>query len=209
MRADLRLGRVPVIALVLLALAAVAGFGTAAAAQAKPSAHGSVQQVYATGLAPSRTVSLLSRRGAVVQRRRADSLGGVVFRLVPAGRGYRVRQGRSRSGPLYRADRSLGAAQPRIYDQRIPTGGYGYLRTRDGTKLADRRAPARRRPAAVSDAGRVRGLRLRRPGRPESGIAPIANLLGFAVVDVNMRGTGCSGGSFDYFEPLQISTATT
>src|SRR5262249_34265712 len=23
------------------------------------------------------------------------------------------------------------------------------------------------------------------------------------VVDVNMRGTGCSGGAFDYFEPLQ------
>jgi hypothetical protein len=31
----------------------------------------------------------------------------------------------------------------------------------------------------------------------------VANLLGFAVVDVNIRGTGCSGGSFDYFEPLQ------
>ena len=28
-------------------------------------------------------------------------------------------------------------------------------------------------------------------------------LLGFAVVDVNMRGTGCSGGAFNYFEPLQ------
>src|SRR5439155_16930210 len=30
-----------------------------------------------------------------------------------------------------------------------------------------------------------------------------ASILGFAVVDVNMRGTGCSGGAFDYFEPLQ------
>ena len=27
--------------------------------------------------------------------------------------------------------------------------------------------------------------------------------MGFAVVDVNMRGTGCSGGAFDFFEPLQ------
>ena len=41
------------------------------------------------------------------------------------------------------------------------------------------------------------------PAGPDSGIAQIANLLGFAVVDVNMRGTGCSGGAFDYFEPLQ------
>src|SRR5437764_3428413 len=31
----------------------------------------------------------------------------------------------------------------------------------------------------------------------------LANLMGFAVVDVNMRGTGCSGGAFDFFEPLQ------
>ena len=41
------------------------------------------------------------------------------------------------------------------------------------------------------------------PAGAESGISPIANLLGFAVVDVNMRGTGCSGGAYDYFERLQ------
>jgi predicted acyl esterase len=31
----------------------------------------------------------------------------------------------------------------------------------------------------------------------------IAALLGFATVGVNLRGTGCSGGSWDYFEKLQ------
>src|SRR5204862_7126635 len=41
------------------------------------------------------------------------------------------------------------------------------------------------------------------PAGPESGIAVLANLMGFAVVDVNMRGTGCSGGAYDFFEPLQ------
>src|SRR5947208_11656946 len=41
------------------------------------------------------------------------------------------------------------------------------------------------------------------PDGPQSGIATIANLMGFTVVDVNMRGTGCSGGAFDFFEPLQ------
>ena len=41
------------------------------------------------------------------------------------------------------------------------------------------------------------------PAGPESDIAALANLMGFAVVDVNMRGTGCSGGAFDYFERLQ------
>jgi predicted acyl esterase len=41
------------------------------------------------------------------------------------------------------------------------------------------------------------------PSGPQNGIAVIANLMGFAVVDVNMRGTGCSGGAYDFFEPLQ------
>ena len=41
------------------------------------------------------------------------------------------------------------------------------------------------------------------PAGPKSGIAALANLMGFAVVDVSMRGTGCSGGAFDFFEPLQ------
>ena len=31
----------------------------------------------------------------------------------------------------------------------------------------------------------------------------IAEFLGFATVGVNLRGTGCSGGAFDYFEELQ------
>ena len=31
----------------------------------------------------------------------------------------------------------------------------------------------------------------------------IAQLLGFATVGVNLRGTGCSGGAYDYFEELQ------
>jgi predicted acyl esterase len=41
------------------------------------------------------------------------------------------------------------------------------------------------------------------PEGPENGISLIANLMGFTVVDVNMRGTGCSGGAYDFFEPLQ------
>ena len=41
------------------------------------------------------------------------------------------------------------------------------------------------------------------PAGPENGIAMLANLMGFAVVDVNMRGTGCSGGAYDFFEKMQ------
>jgi hypothetical protein len=94
----------------------------------------------------------------------------------------------------------------KVYDQTIPKGGYGYLTTRDGTKLAiDVRLPGRAGtgggpyPTLVEYAG----YGYADPAGAESGLSSIATLLGFAVVDVNMRGTGCSGGSFDYFEPLQ------
>jgi hypothetical protein len=33
----------------------------------------------------------------------------------------------------------------------------------------------------------------------------LANLMGFAVVGVNMRGSGCSGGVFDVFSPAQAA----
>ncbi len=39
------------------------------------------------------------------------------------------------------------------------------------------------------------------PAQPSS---IIAVAMGYAVVAVNVRGTGCSGGAYDYFEPLQV-----
>jgi uncharacterized protein len=39
---------------------------------------------------------------------------------------------------------------------------------------------------------------------PDQPASLIASALGFAVVSVNMRGTGCSGGAYDFFEPLQV-----
>jgi predicted acyl esterase len=39
---------------------------------------------------------------------------------------------------------------------------------------------------------------------PDQPASLIASALGYAVVSVNMRGTGCSGGAYDFFEPLQV-----
>ena len=104
-----------------------------------------------------------------------------------------------------------------IYDQNIPSSGYGYLRTRDGTKLSiyvhppsdvTSVLPGLDLPALPSGAPtptliEYAGYGYADPDGPQSGISILANLMGFTVVDVNMRGTGCSGGSFDFFEPLQ------
>jgi hypothetical protein len=93
---------------------------------------------------------------------------------------------------------------PSIYDQTLPAGGYGYMYTRDGTSLAlDVRLPGPASDGPYPTLVEYSGYGYADPAAPEAGISPILNLLGYAVVDVNMRGTGCSGGAFDYFERLQ------
>jgi predicted acyl esterase len=202
------------------ALALVFAFLTgSAAAQASFSAQGSVEQVYVTGLAPDAQMSLLNRSGRSVATQRADALGGLLFRNVRPGTGYRVRatQGGEQSGPLTVLSTRPAPPSTSVYDQTIPSRGYGYLTTRDGTKLAIYVHPpqdvANAAPLGVSlpdiPAGpyptliEYSGYGYADPAGPQNGIAIIANLMGFAVVDVNMRGTGCSGGAFDFFEPLQ------
>ncbi len=195
MGASRRLTLAACVALLALALGA-------ADAQASLSAHGSAEQAYATGLRANRGVGLLNARGKVVAAKKADSRGGVVFRAVKPGRGYRIRQGRARSGKLTVFSDRSAPPSTKLYHQQIPASGYGYLTTRDGTKLAiDVRLPGGSGPYPTLV--EYAGYGYADPAGAQSGISQIANLLGFAVVDVNMRGTGCSGGSFDYFEPLQ------
>jgi dipeptidyl aminopeptidase/acylaminoacyl peptidase len=190
---------------------ALGGLGAAAAsARARFIARGSVQQVYATGLKARQATSLLDRAGAVIARRRADSLGGVVFRGVRPGRGYRVRAGSARSARLTVLPDRSAPPSTRLYDQRLPAGGYGYLRTRDGTQLAiDVRLPGPADQGPYPTLIEYGGYGYADPAGAQSGISQVGTLLGFAVVDINMRGTGCSGGSFDFFETLQDSTAMT
>jgi predicted acyl esterase len=200
---------------------------TAAGASAF-SAQGSVKQVYVTGLGANAQASLLNSTGATVYTQNADSLGGLLFRNVNPGNGYRVRATGETSGRITVHSETAAQWNPSIYSQSIPNSGYTYLTTRDGTQLAISVHPP------TSPAGEpgvpssfhfpnfpqpgvptpsytppyptlieYSGYGYANPAGPESGIAVLANLMGFAVVDVNMRGTGCSGGAFDFFEPLQ------
>ncbi len=78
------------------------------------------------------------------------------------------------------------------------------MTTRDGTSLAvDVRLPGPADKGPYPTLVEYSGYGYANPAGAESGISQIMNLLGYAVVDVNMRGTGCSGGAFDYFERLQ------
>jgi hypothetical protein len=202
---------------------------TAASASAF-TAQGSAQQVYVTGLAPNAQMSLLSSSGATVYTQNADSLGGLLFRNVPGATGYRVRLTSTgeTSGPITVHSDAAAPWNPSIYNQSIPDNGYSYLTTRDGTQLAitvhpptspagEPGAPSSIHLPTFPQPGvptpsyappyptliEYSGYGYANPAGPESGIAVLANLMGFAVVDVNMRGTGCSGGAFDFFERMQ------
>ena len=187
-------------------------------------AVGSAEQVYVTGLGPSEQASLLDPDGSTLATQDADQQGGLLFRNVAPGTGYRVVDaGGTTSAPLVVHDDSAAPWDPGIYDQSVSDNGYSYLTTRDGTQLAiDVHPPT----SPAGEPGLPPGTNLPRvphgdflppyptlieysgygyadPAGPVNGIAVVANLMGFAVVDVNMRGTGCSGGAFDFFEPLQ------
>jgi uncharacterized protein len=202
---------------IALAIAA-ASLALAPAAAADVSAHGSVEQVYATGLAPGAQATLVAPAGGRDRTRKANNLGGLLFRNVKPGTGYRVRlaDGSATSEPLTVLSTQSAPPSTDVYNQSIPPDGYGYLTTRDGTKLAYSVHP----PQDISNAEGLdlphlpvgepsptlieyAGYGYADPKGPQSGIAAVANLMGFTVVDVNMRGTGCSGGAFDFFEPLQ------
>jgi uncharacterized protein len=181
----------------------------AAATASAFSAHGSVEQVYITELSPGAQVSLLRKNGETVSTQTADALGGLLFRNVAPGSRYRVRLTSTgeESAPLTVHTQKAASWNRSTYGQSIPSSGYTYLTTRDGTQLAiDVHPPtvaSTRNKGAVPTLIEYSGYGYANPAGPESGLAQVANEMGFAVVDVNMRGTGCSGGAFDYFEPLQ------
>src|SRR5579884_566153 len=210
--------------LIAILLALVVPTGAAASTQhaRKWSAYGSAEQVYVLGLAPNARASLISPGGKTVATERADSLGGLLFRKVHPGHGYRVRLDSTgaKSGPITVHSDAAKPWDPGIYKQKIADHGYQYLTTRDGTKLAIYvhpptdvstllpggvtlpATPPGPRPTLIE----YSGYGYARPpseGGAQNSIELVANAMGFTVVDVNMRGTGCSGGAFDFFEPLQ------
>ena len=79
------------VAAVAAALALVALLPASASAANSLAVHGSVNQVYVTGAQPGTSLRLIDRKGKKVSSKPVGSLGGVIFRRVPAGKGYRVR----------------------------------------------------------------------------------------------------------------------
>jgi hypothetical protein len=203
------LGIAVVLGLGLLPAASVGAEGTSAPATVPFTVRGSVHQVHVIG-APHNAAIELHQGGNTVESATTDDLGGYLFRNVDAGTGFTVVEGGQESAPVTvtSADdvppQSLYSGQHLAVDNINATTGYGYLTTRDGTTLSVSvvlPGPANQGPypAVVEYSGYD-------PSSPTTGQPQyklLAPALGMAWVGVNMRGTGCSGGAYNFFENLQ------
>jgi predicted acyl esterase len=140
------------------------------------------------------------------ETRTADERGALVMRYVPPGEGYVVRRtdGSEQSEPITVTafDEHPDAS---FYEEQELVEGYQYLTTRDGTKLAANITL----PGPIEDGPYPTVIEYSGydPGSPEPSLVTIsktlAGQLGFATVGVNIRGSGCSGGSMQLWEDAQ------
>jgi hypothetical protein len=198
-----------------LALLPAPGAGAATRATTTPTdmtVRGSVHQVDVIQAPPATGVDL-RRRGRVLQSGTTDELGGYLFRNVDAGDGYTVSlrtDGHPTSAPVQvmaaseTPPQSLYSGQRLAVDNLTPTSGYGYLKTRDGTTLSVQVVlPGPPDKGPYPSVVEYSGYDPSSPTTSQPQYKLLAPLLGMAWVGVNIRGTGCSGGAYNFFENLQ------
>jgi uncharacterized protein len=205
------------------ALRSVEPAGGGGAVSASFSVRESVEQLHVTRAKPGSELELRDPSGVLLQSVIADQLGSYVFRRLAPGAGYSVASQGELVGPLAVMSVGDSTPDPAFYQGQQLGAGVGYITTRDGTKLAvyvtlPGPIEAGPYPTIVT----YSGYDPARPGEPigdyeglcdifpvlcdapADASALIAALMGYATVGVNMRGTGCSGGAYDFFETLQL-----
>lgn len=80
----------------------------------------------------------------------------------------------------------------------------GYDPSRPGTNLLEENADALK-PIVGDHPDQLCGVVSFACNAPAQPSSMLALAMGYAVVAVNIRGTGCSGGAYDFFEPLQLT----
>ena len=157
-----------------------------------------------------------------------DALGSIMFRNLPPGDGYVVRTTSAASREWSRhltveVGRSRASRRRRSTTRSRSAPASRTSCTRDGTTLsAYVTLPGPIEKGPYPTVVTYSGYSPSKPGMPignydylcdalpvlcnapNDPAALIAALFGFATVGVNMRGTGCSGGAYDFFETLQL-----
>ncbi|MGY6554582.1 MAG: CocE/NonD family hydrolase [Wenzhouxiangella sp.] len=163
--------------------------------------RGSVEQIHIVHAEPAAAVSI-SGPGGFSFSGTTDAWGGLVVRNVPAGNGFVVSVGPDNATVEVMAPGDHPPASFFAAQTLAPTSGY--LTTRDGTLLAYQVVLP---DPAVFGPGPYPVVIDYSAYRPSinffDGVGTRFPALGYAAVGVNMRGSACSGGAFDYFEVLQ------
>ena len=81
----------------------------------------------------------------------------------------------------------------------------GYDPSRPGSNLIRENAKALKSIIGDNDPDSLCGVVSFACNAPAQPGSLLALAMGYAVVAVNIRGTGCSGGAYDFFEPLQLT----
>jgi predicted acyl esterase len=192
----------------------------------------SIEQLHITHAVPGTTLGLYTTAGDLIHEGVVDDLGSLIFRLVPPKGRYYIETvdavDPEKSGP-HRVMSVEGSVPPQaFYSSQVLEPGFNYIETRDGTLLsAYVSLPGPPENGPYPTVVNYSGYDPSQPGEPldlgdvdieflciffpilcdmpnhPSGM--IAGLLGYASVGVNMRGTGCSGGAYDFFEPAQLT----
>jgi len=203
---------------------------TEPSAQAPFTAHPGVEQLTVVGAGSHVPLTLYDARGEKLVTYITDDWGQASFAYVPneygtfqtgpevgiptidgitLKRGFYMIRDDSAAPPQVLANlRVLGVddvAGEDFYAAQTLQLGFQYIEMRDGVKLsATVRFPdpilwgQPPYPTVVE----YSGYGTSNPDSQDPG-SGIANLLGYATVGVNMRGSGCSGGIFDVFNPAQ------
>ncbi|HSB86037.1 MAG TPA: CocE/NonD family hydrolase [Ilumatobacteraceae bacterium] len=160
------------------------------------------EQIAVLGGVPGDTLAV-TRGGTEIASGTVDEQGSLLFRNLDAGGAYSVSSADSVSETVTVGDPADNPPASFYAEQeKLPEGGFGYITTRDGTTLSANvllpgPADAGPYPTVVEYSGY-------QPSDPDSAdLAQLYNAMGFAYVGVNMRGTGCSGGSYRFFETVQ------
>ncbi|MFW0795661.1 CocE/NonD family hydrolase [Gordonia sp. CPCC 205515] len=206
----------------LLVLVGVQDAAGSAGATVDPGrGSGSVTQAYLLGATPGARVALRTGAGAIVGAGRVDRLGSYLVRDLAPGPGYRFEVA-GRGGNSFAVLDGPTPPSSALYRQTLRPG-LNYVRVRDGITLAAVvRLPVGKTmadgpfPTVVEYSGYqiaapndfLPGAIAATAGRPDP-LAPatstmfggiVAPTAGFATVNVQMRGSGCSGGAFDLFD---------
>ncbi len=217
----------PFVAALALALTSVAFIACGGGDDLPFDVRASVEQLHITHAPPATELAVFDRNGGQIATGTTDELGSLVFRGLTPDSGYSVKT--TTATPALSAGSftvmSVESSLPpqRFYDDQDLIKGYQYIKTRDGTTLSayvtfpkgDPPYPTvvsysgyePSKPGGMIGDGSLSGLCEGLPvvcDAPNDPTSMISAFFGYATVSVNIRGTGCSGGAFDFFETMQL-----